>query len=243
MLADASVFNVSYGALGTNIYFGKTSVIALIGFLADQLSTWCEDPERQQVSSETTLTSQFCAYLNEAARFSSWDFLQFRVEERDERKAGRKIDLVAAPCGATVWVEGRRCTKYDPLLPVECKRLPTPVDKRRDPREYVVDGKTTGGIQRFKSGHHGAAHTMAAMIGYIQANDAAHWKTTIDGWIQDLISTSQPGWSVADILIAEPPHASPKVSLHRSDHSRSGGLPDINLTHIWVQLSGRPILT
>lgn len=237
MLADASAINPHFGALEKNIHFESTSIYALINFLADQLANWCQDPERPDEDSETVLTSQFCAYLNSAARLSRWDFLQFRVEERDEVKAGRKIDLVAAPCGATVWIEGRRCIKYDTLLPVECKRLPTPVDKRRDAREYVIDGKTTGGIQRFKAGHHGAAHTIAAMIGYIQTDNAIHWKKSIDGWIRDLASASHAGWSTGDLLTTGVPHASKRVSLHRSDHTRAGGLADINLTHIWVQMS------
>lgn len=236
MLADAPAINSHFGALERNIHFESASIHALISFMADQLATWRHDPERPDEDSETVLTSLFCAHLNDAARLSRWDFLQFKVEERDEVKAGRKLDLVASPCGATVWIAGRRCIKYDTLLPVECKRLPTPIDKRRDVREYVINGKTTGGIQRFKAGHHGAAHTIAAMIGYIQKDNATYWKKSIDGWIQDLASASHAGWSTGDLFTTLAPHKSKTVTLYRSDHTRAGGLPDINLTHLWVQM-------
>jgi len=45
--------------------------------------------------------------------------------------------LVAASCGAAVWIEGRCHIDFDPLLPIECKRLPTPRGKDSDEREYV----------------------------------------------------------------------------------------------------------
>jgi hypothetical protein len=78
------------------------------------------------------------------------------------------VDLIAAPSDATVWIEGRSYVDFDTLLPIERKRLPTPKDKDRDEREYVIEGQgTTGGMQRFKAGLHGAKHTMAAMIGSI----------------------------------------------------------------------------
>ena len=102
--------------------------------------------------------------------------LQFRIEEPDEQKTGRKIDLIASPCGPTIWIDGRRCTQFDTLLPIECKRLPTPKDKNRDEREYVINRKaTTGGIQRFKAGDHGAAHSRAAIIAYVQAETPQIW--------------------------------------------------------------------
>jgi hypothetical protein len=42
---------------------------------------------------------------------------------------------------------------FDPIMPIECKRLPTPKAKDRDEREYVItEGATAGGIQRFKLG-------------------------------------------------------------------------------------------
>ena len=50
--------------------------------------------------------------------------------------------------GVAICVEGRRHTDFDSLMPIECKRLPTPKGDDRDEREYVFSEHTsTGGIQ------------------------------------------------------------------------------------------------
>src|SRR5690606_26604196 len=103
--------------------------------------------------------AQLCARLNSACRHSNWDFLQFKREEPDEEDAQRAIDLAVAPRGATLWLEGRQYTEYRTLLPIECKRLPTPAGPKRDEREYLYSRhSSTGGVQRFKAGHHGSIH-------------------------------------------------------------------------------------
>ncbi len=178
----------------------------LIDFIAYELPRWRDHPDRSAQTSETALTSQLCGHLNTAARFSpGWDILQFRIEEPDEQQRGRKIDLVASPCGPTVWIEGRRCTQFDTLLPIECKRLPTPKDKDRDEREYVINRHaTTGGIQRFKAGNHGAAHSLAAMIAYVQAESPATWHGRLNAWIGELERSTHIGWSAKDLMRIDP---------------------------------------
>ena len=142
------------GALSPDIHLQATSLYALLDFVSDELPNWRDREDRKSETSETSLTSQLCNHLNSASRRSpGWDFLQFRTEVPDERKRGRTLDLVAAPCDAIVWIEGRRHTDFDTLLPIECKRLPTPKENDRDEREYVVTRRgSTGGIQRFKAG-------------------------------------------------------------------------------------------
>jgi hypothetical protein len=144
MLANSLSTYTQAGTLGKDVHLQVASLYELLDFIADELPSWRDRPELKSISSETELTSKLCGHLNSAARRSTgWDFLQFRSEESDEQQKGRKIDLVASPCDATVWVEGRRCTDFDTLLPIECKRLPTPKGKDRDEREYVISRKTS----------------------------------------------------------------------------------------------------
>jgi hypothetical protein len=162
MLANSSEASAQSGRFGRDVHLLATSRHELLNFIADELPQRRDRQDRKPETSETVLTSQLCAQLNSASRHSAgWDILQFRIEEPDEQNKGRRIDLVPAPCAATIWIEGRRHADFDALLPIECKRLPTPKDKDRDEREYVISRySSTGGIQRFKTGHHGCAHTL-----------------------------------------------------------------------------------
>ena len=177
-------------------------------------------------------------HLNSTARHSAgWDILQFRVEEADEQYKGRKIDLVASPSGATIIIEGRRHTDFDSLMPIECKRLPTPKGTDRDEREYVVSQySSTGGIQRFKAGHHGAAHAFGAMIGYSEGNNSgiANARRGMDQRIDD---ATEPGWTVKDLLSLQRRDAPLRLTIFRSLHERRNGLPEIELRHLWIEMN------
>jgi hypothetical protein len=239
MLADIPNASAPSGIFSKDLHLPATSLSALLSFITDELPRWRDRPERKKETAETVLTSQLCAHLNSAARRSEgWDFLQFRIEEPDEQVKSRKIDLVPAPCGAAVWIEGRRHIDFDPLLPIECKRLPTPNDKDRDEREYVISGQTsTGGIQRFKAGHHGAGHKIGAIIGYIQQETRMFWKARVAEWIKGLVDAGQAGWNVTDQLKDEHDDDTLQLTVLRSAHTREKGLPDIELRHLWVQMN------
>ena len=201
MLAETSQTSAAAGGLTQDLHERASFVYAVLDFVAQQLPTWRDNPDRGPADAETVLTSQLIAHLNGAARHSSWDVLQFRTEEPDTAHRGRRIDIVAAPRGVVIWIDGRRHTEFDPILPIECKRLPTPQDSDRDEREYVIHrARSTGGIQRFKEGHHGSGHNVVGMIGYIQQGDGAQWRSRIVGWIDDLVTTQQPRWSSDDRL-------------------------------------------
>ncbi len=238
MLADAQDAPNQFGELSKNLHLQETSLLEILDFISGELPRWRDRGDRKVQSSETGLTSQLCAHLNSAARRSvGWDYLQFRVEEPDEHALGRKIDLVPAPCDCTVWIEGRRHVDFDALLPIECKRLPTPQDHARDEREYVFSGKgSTGGIQRFKEGHHGAAHRIGAMIGYVQQESHEYWLSTIEEWIKGLVAAGQAGWALTDAPILERADGSLGISILGSSHARNKGLPSIKLQHLWVTL-------
>jgi len=181
---------------------------------------------------------QLCDHLNGVARHSEgWDILQFKVEEADEQHKGRKIDLAAKPCGVNICIEGRSYSEFEIVMPIECKRLPTPDGKDRDEREYVISRYSSrGGIQRFKAGHHGAAHLLGAMIAYVQHETTADWDKRVAEWINDLAG-SQPGWSKNDLLHIEREDATSRVAVFRSSHERQNGLPEIELRHIWMGMN------
>lgn len=239
MLANSLSTHAQVGTLGKDVHLKMTSLYELLDFIADELPRWRDRPERKKLSSETALTSQLCGHLNSAARRTTgWDFLQFRSEESDEQQKGRKIDLVASPCDATVWVESRRCTDFDTMLPIECKRLPTPKGKDRDEREYVASKKSsTGGIQRFKAGHHGGNHTLAAMIAYVQDETSIIWQDRIACWIKELAAASNSEWTEKDLLHLEADSSRPGMTTYCSTHTRRKGLPDITLRHLWIEMN------
>jgi hypothetical protein len=237
MLADSPDNAAASGAFNREVQLPSSSRFELLDFIADELPRWRDRPDRPANMSEVALTSQLCAHLNSVARHSSgWDMLQFRVEEIDEQNRNRKIDLVAAPCGVVLNIDGRRHCDFESVLPIECKRLPTPKDANRDEREYVrSDRGSTGGIQRFKAGHHGAAHAVAGMIAYIQEEDATIWLERVNCWV-DALATEVATWTSTDRLHLRNLSAS-SLTVLQSTHSRGKGLADITLLHLWVAMN------
>ena len=238
MLADDAELNVQSGGLERNLHLPSAWRMALLEFIANELPKWRDDPKRPADTAETSLTSRLCAHMNSATRKSGgWDFLQFRVEEPDETTGGRKLDLVPAPSAATIWIDGREYTQYAPLIPIECKRLPIPADASRDEREYLYSAQSsTGGVQRFKAGHHGAAHMIGAMIGYIQSCDINFWNGQMHTWLKGLIAVPVDGWTLEDDLrLLKNDPATRSASLE-SVHHRTG-LPDIQLHHLWIDMA------
>ena len=234
MLADGKTPG-RVGALNAEVQRQGVFFDELIDFIAENLPRWRDRCDRAVEISEPVLTSQLCAHLNSIARLSDgWDILQFRTEERDEEVKGRRIDLVAAPAGTLICVEGRSYTDFDALLPIECKRLPTPLRTGRDEREYVYSKYgSRGGIQRFKAGNHAAGHRIGAMIGFVQRDTVAFWSRAVAAWIAGLVG-SVAGWSDRDLLVLEVDDATVGTGRLRSRHGRARGLGEIDLRHLWV---------
>lgn len=239
MLANLSHPFPQSGSLSGEVQLPGTSLFAILDFVASELPGWRDRPDRPREDSETVLTSQLCAHLNSVARHSEgWDILQFRTEIPDEQHKGRRIDLAPTPCDTTLCIEGRNYTDLDTLLPIECKRLPTPADNKRDEREYVIHrGRSTGGIQRFKDGNHGAVHRVGGIIGYLQAESASAWSARIGSWISELAEDGATGWSADDLLHPEWDDSANQVATFRSSHERKKGLPRIELRHVWVNMT------
>lgn len=238
MLADDDGLDVQSGGFSSDLYRPQTWLHQLTDFILEQLPTWRDRVGRRTADSETQLTSQLCAHLNGVTRKSAgWDVLQFRIEEPDETKLSRRIDLVAAPAGEVIWIEGRRHDDFDTLLPIECKRLPTPKRQDRDKREYLrVANGSTGGVQRFKAGLHGVAHEQAVMIAYVQTDSIVTWIKRLDCWIRVLSRVGTSGWSHDDRLNLVRHDAHLRIAVLSSEHQRELNLSKIALRHLWVEM-------
>jgi hypothetical protein len=237
MLADDSERSDHAGALDAHLYFPAEWLSSLIGFLGTTLVSWRDDPRRPAEVGETRLTAQLCSHLNCACRHSGWDYLQFKREEPDETNANRAIDLAVAPRSSLIWLEGREHSEYQTLLPIECKRLPTPTGRDRDEREYLVSRfNTTGGVDRFKRGHHGALHLRAAMIGYVQDRGILHWHGQVGDWIDELVAGGAEGWSNDDELRLVLHDALRRSAHLHSRHPRIANLDAITIDHLWIEL-------
>ncbi len=243
MLADTSPAAAS-GQFARELHLPLTAKAELVSFIARKLPGWRDHPDRPREIAETGLTEQLCSYLNEATYTSAeWHHIRFQTEIADEARKGRKVDLAAKPRATVLHVAGRRHTIFDALFPIECKRLPTPREKGRDEREYVVTARgSTGGIQRFKFGYHGAAHAFAAMIAYVQERTAAHWAREVNAWIRDLAAEPLSRWSESDFLHAMCDDPVAGVCSLASRHRRPDGSDELELRHLWIQMdSGRGV--
>jgi len=182
------------------------------------------------------LTAQLCARLNSETRHSpGWDHLQFRMEEPDEQTPGRTIDLAAAPSGRLIWIDGRRYSQYQTLFPIECKRLPTPAGTERDEREYLHSRHgLRGGVQRFRASVHGGAHDHAALIGYLQTEDAVRWHARLQAWTLELAGED---WGLEEAPRLDRDDVDLGVARLSSFHPRGLDRPPIRLSHLWIQMT------
>lgn len=221
----------SQGRITSGLASG-TAVTKTLQFVRTQLPRWRDLPERPNVSGEEELNGQLCKFLNAAARRENFSMAFFHHEERQTGR--RRVDLSALPPDPTV-IEGRSYTILDPFLVLEGKRLPPPTKDRE--REYVTGGqKTSGGIQRFKFGLHGASLSQAGMIGYVQQNSFNEWFTSINVWIAELAETSQE-WSLDDGLDELRADSSERIATCTSYHERvDADTQQIQLSHLWVDL-------
>lgn len=240
MLADfMHITTPQVGNLGTDVHAPATLLYELLDFIAAELPRWRDRKDMPELSAENSLTTQLCGHLNSAARSAQgWDILQFRREEPDETQGGRAIDLIAAPCGVRVWMHGKCFYDHQSLLPIECKRLPTLRGRKRDEREYVFTKfGSTGGIQRYKAGHHGASHALGAMIAYVQDGTIEAWYGSINSWISALSNAGEPLWSERDLLQPQLTDKTTGVAVYRSEHVRLKAPSDIELRHLWIVMS------
>lgn len=237
MLADGGAIGPITEGLRAGLHLPATQFRRLVAFIATALPFWRDDRLRKPATAEDALSDQLCDFLNDAARAPGLDAFKFQRETRDDSKGGRNLDIAAKPSGCSIWIGDRHYSPYDIFLPIECKRLPTPSTRKRDPREYLFSKtSSTGGVQRFKSGAHAANHAFAAMIGYIQDRDIPHWQQELGKWIDELSTTAAPLWSVDDRLELGSHDTSGRHAILYSNHARANGLSNIAMSHLWIEM-------
>lgn len=231
--------DAALGRLDAGIHLPSRAKYAMLQFIAEELSNWRDHPNRPAYDAEDRLTETLADHLNSAAYLSAhMNHVQFRTEAGDEVNAKSTMDLSVKPLAAPLVIEGRRTTIFQTILPIECKRLPTPRTPDRDSREYVFSAKkASGGIQRFKEGKHAASHRLAGMIGYVQEETCADWYGHTKEWINGLILEKQKGWDTSDQLRLEHEDPGRRVTVLSSKHSRANRRGDIELRHLWIQMN------
>lgn len=189
----------SSGRITLGIAQKDTLVRETIFFVSKQLPAWRDDPDRPQEQAEDRLNLQLCKFLDSRARN---EFPMVRFDHEEYQPKGRRTDLSASPVNPTI-IGAKSYTIYDPITVLECKRLPAPSPNRE--KEYVTGGKgrTSGGIQRFKLGLHGANVDVAVMIGYVQEQAPRYWHSKINSWIMEVargIIEDTCVWSSDEVL-------------------------------------------
>ncbi len=226
------------GEITSGIKF-QTFQLTIITFIQQQLPIWRDDSDRPDELSEDKLNLQLCKFLDSHAR----NILPMVRFDHEEYQTGRRsVDLSASP-QESVSFEAVVYTIYDPIVVIECKRLPAPSSSRA--KEYVTGPtpeKISGGIQRFKLGLHGAKLNLSAIIGYVQDHSACHWHKKINGWISELVSNPIGDgciWTTDESLKAFEGDTSRGIYSYRSIHSRTGDIVnnEIELHHLWVTMN------
>jgi hypothetical protein len=213
-----------------------TIPLRTIAFVRGQLPAWRDDPDRPSVDSEPLLNSQLCKFLSARARA---DFPMVTFAHEEPQASRRHADMSALPSGSVI-IKARPYTVYDPILVIECKRLPAPSPDRE--KEYVTGTgpkKLSGGIQRFKLGQHGGQMDMAALVAYVQEGVPHEWLQRINSWILELVNRPKGDdcpWSADDILEEMRQYTSDDVASYHSVHGRIGTITSnrMELYHLWV---------
>lgn len=215
-----------------------TLISKTIDFVQEQLPFWRDDPNRPDEQSENKLNLYLCKFLDVKARN---EFPSIRFDHEEYQVGLRATDISASPI-TEITIGAILYTIYDPVIVFECKRLPAPTPDRE--KEYVTGGikNTSGGIQRFKLGLHGAEHDIAVMIGYLQKGSANCWRDKINKWIIELSTGTLKdvcAWDKSEMLEKLEVDSSKGVANCRSTHSRTGGVKSdkILICHLWIKMS------
>ena len=222
----------------TNGLAAGTLVERTIEFVLTELPSWRDAPNRPVEETEERLNAQLCKHLEVTARHS----LRMVFFHHEEKQTGkRRVDFSASPTEGR-FVGATFHTIYNPFLVFEGKRLPPPKNGSGREREYVTGGEaTSGGIQRFKLGLHGAKHEIAVIIGYVQDDTPTTWASRINGWIRELEGALQSDgtkWSSIDRLSSFVEINGKRIATSISKHLRTGDVvsPNISIRHLWVQM-------
>ena len=240
MIADSSRPLAGLGSPDHTVLDAGAFRREIVDFIERELPVWRDRPERPPATDEPTLNQTLCTHLNSACRRQSFDSIQFLQEPL--QTSGRRADIGTMPCG-TISVEGRVYYDFEQLLPIECKRLPTPPDRKRSSMEYVkgLPGHRTGAIERFKHGLHGPTNPEAVLIAYVQSVAFSHWQQTINARLAELAAAREDAglWSPEEMLtvhFADPARRRQRlVSKHR--RVPPAATPSLLISHLWIQMN------
>lgn len=239
MLADASQ-NISSGQLTHGIEL-DSSIKSVVEFIEIHFTEFSEKVKGEITTSEKSITDKLCKYFNRNAGSYPFYFHHENVEDHTTGSSPQ-IDIAALSRSEQITIGDRSYNEFDPFFSIEAKRLPTPGHNRE--KEYVIGtDRRSGGIERFKRGIHGKSLKFAAIIGYIQEEDANHWYLKINNWIGELINSTPNLWKEDDKLIKqniEPKNLDKFVS--KNIRSEVDGKKDfISLFHFWVNLTYKQV--
>jgi hypothetical protein len=196
MLADA-LQNNSSGKLTEGIEV-DSSIKSVIQFIEIHFANFSKEVKGELTTSERSLNDRLCKFLNRNA--GSYPFF-FQHENVEDTTSGTspQTDFGTISEDKFLTIGDRIYGQFDSFFSIEAKRLPTPGHNRQ--KEYVIGyEKPKGGIERFKKSLHGENLKYAAIIGYIQKEDANHWFLKINDWISELIISSPEFWKDDDKL-------------------------------------------
>jgi hypothetical protein len=228
------------GAPDTELLEADAFHHAIVAFIEHHLPVWRDRADRPRVTDEPQLNETLCDHLDCAAR-RYFDSIRFSHEPY--QTPGRAADLAVKP-GKSIVVEGIGYSEFEQLLPIECKRLPTPPDSRRSDCEYVhgLSGHRNGAIERFKHGLHGPTNHRAMIIAYVQKNDFKHWEGVINQRLQKQADggVDQGLWAPAEILSAVLSKTGTECQKLESVHRRGqrpAASPQVKIEHLWVRMN------
>jgi hypothetical protein len=240
MIADEQLSYPSIGSPDDAVLDKDAFHHAIVDLIEHELPMWRDRPLRPPFQDEPKLNQSLCLHLDGAARHRGLDSIRF-VQEGIQ--AGSRRTDIGVMVPGRITVEGRCYEDFVQLLPIECKRLPTPPDKRRSDCEYVhgLTGHRTGAIERFKHGLHGPTNKCAMIIAYVQAESLNHWKAVINKRLQKMASKGADDglWKPAELLNAEDSHLSKGCMKLRSNHRRLHALssPLVEIEHLWISMN------
>jgi len=213
---------------------------AIVALIESELTVWRDRPQRPPFQDEPKLNQSLCLHLNRAARHGGFDVIAFAQEPI---QAGSRRGDIGVMAPGTITVAGRDYEDFVQLLPIECKRMPTPPDKRRSDCEYVhgLPGHRNGAIERFKHGLHGPDNKRAMIIAYVQDKSSTHWQETINARLTKMAADGADDglWSPAEVLNVENvtrTHLHKLRSLHRRVQNQSS-VDAVEIAHLWLQMN------
>lgn len=197
----------------------------LITFIENTLLIFQEEFKGNIETSEEVLNEKLVLTLSFYSKSLPFVFQQESIQKQTKGQ-NRKVDI-------GVFLNNIE----PPFFTIEAKRL-TKLQKNRE-KEYVIgsiEGKLSGGIERFKHNVHGIDLPNSALVAYVQKDNFKEWQKRINTWITELINnhTNSPLiWSSDDLL--EEISKNNKLAIFKSNHRKINN-SQIRLQHYFISM-------